>query len=204
MVTINASVVGEKITLTNSPTLASSTVASFQVEFEFDEAWEGYGKIALFWGTDDEVYMAQVTDGKCIIPHEALADKGKIRFGVYGTNGAKRIVTAKVTYAVADGAYSSVSEESVDPTPGLLDQIEAALGQIDDTVAELRELTRGSRSLVALENYSSSGTYAVGSVVMYNSHIYECVSAIRQPEAWTPSHWVEREVDYFLARFPPL
>ena len=199
MVTISASVVGEKITLTNSPTLASSTVASFQVEFEFDEAWEGYGKIALFWGTDDEVYMAQVTDGKCTIPHEALADKGKIKFGVYGTNNAKRIVTAKVTYAVADGAYSSVSEESIEPTPSLLAQIEAALGQIDDTVAELRDLTRGSRSLVALENYSDKSTYAVGSVVMQDSKLYECVVAIKKPETWTPSHWVEREVDYFLA-----
>lgn len=198
MVTLNARVEGEKITLTNSPTLASGTVAAFQIALEFDDAWTGYGKIALFWNEDDEVYTAQVTDGKATIPHEVLTDKGKIHFGVYGTNGAKKLVTAKVTYAVADGAYTSVATESVEPTADLLDQIETALGQIDDTVAELRELTRGSRSLVALENYSPGSTYVVGSVVMHDSKLYECVSAIIRPEGWTPSHWVERNVDYFL------
>ena len=198
MITISAKVVGEKITLTNSPTLASGTVASFQVEFEFDDAWEGYGKIALFWNEDEEVYLAQVLDGKATIPHEALTDKGKIRFGVYGTKGAQRLVAAKVIYAVAEGAYSSVASESVTPTPGLLEQIEAKLGEIDDTVAELRDLARGSRSLVALENYSDAKPYVVGSVVMNNSKLYECIVAIKKPEAFTPSHWAEREVDYFL------
>ena len=199
MVTLKATVEGERLTLMNSPVLASGTVMSFQLELEFDDEWEGYGKIALFWDADDEVYLAQVIDGHATIPHEALTDKGKISFGVYGTKGAQRIVTAKVTYNVADGAYSSVATESVEPTPDLLAQIEAALGQIDDTVAELRDLTRGSRSLVALENYSDKSTYAVGSVVMQDSKLYECVVAIKRPETWTPSHWVEREVDYFLA-----
>lgn len=198
MLTISAKVEGEKLTLTKTPVLASGTVGTFEVEFEFDDAWEGFGKIALFWDEDDAVYAAQVTDGKAKVPHEVITEKGKIKFGVYGTNNAKRIVSVKVIYHVEDGAYDSDPEQSVEPTPDLLAQIEAALGQIDDTVEELRALTRGSRSLVALENYSPQGTYVVGSVVMQDSKLYECVVPIREPEDWNPAHWVERNVDYFL------
>lgn len=38
--------------------------------------------------------------------------------------------------------------------------------------------------------YSSSGTYAVGDYVIYNSGLYRCVSAISTAESWTAAHWV--------------
>ena len=38
--------------------------------------------------------------------------------------------------------------------------------------------------------YSTSGTYAVGDYVIYNSGLYRCVSAISTAESWTAAHWV--------------
>lgn len=37
--------------------------------------------------------------------------------------------------------------------------------------------------------YSASNTYAVGDKVRYSYYIYECITAIDTPEAWTAAHW---------------
>ena len=37
--------------------------------------------------------------------------------------------------------------------------------------------------------YSASGTYAVGDKVRYTYYLYECITAIDTPEAWTAAHW---------------
>lgn len=39
--------------------------------------------------------------------------------------------------------------------------------------------------------YSSSGTYAVGTHVMYNGDYYVCNTAITTAEAWTAAHWTK-------------
>ena len=51
------------------------------------------------------------------------------------------------------------------------------------------------RSLYYLANYSiapfysTSSTYAVGDKVRYTYYLYECITAIDEPEAWTAAHW---------------
>lgn len=37
--------------------------------------------------------------------------------------------------------------------------------------------------------YSSSSTYAVGDVCVYDEKVYVCIYAITTPESWKPSHW---------------
>ena len=106
MLTIIAQVFGESVVLLQSPTLATNTVEIAEVSFTFDEEWDGYTKTAMFWGADDEEYSVEVTDNKAVIPREVLAEAGKMKFGVYGTNGNKRLVTMKVPYKIAEGAYA--------------------------------------------------------------------------------------------------
>lgn len=51
------------------------------------------------------------------------------------------------------------------------------------------------RSMYYLANYSiapfysASSTYAVGDKVRYTYYLYECITAIDTPEAWTAAHW---------------
>ena len=37
---------------------------------------------------------------------KAMAEAGKMKFGVYGVNGDKRLVSAKISYKIAEGAYA--------------------------------------------------------------------------------------------------
>ena len=107
MITIEAQVTGESITLNTTPTLATNTVETAQVVFSFDSEWDGCAKTAMFWGVDDEEYPSEVVDNAAIIPKEAMAEAGKMKLGVYGINGGKRLVSAKVSYKIAEGAYTA-------------------------------------------------------------------------------------------------
>lgn len=40
-----------------------------------------------------------------------------------------------------------------------------------------------------VDTYSSSSTYAVGDMVVYNNTIYECTTAISTAEEWNSSKW---------------
>ena len=39
------------------------------------------------------------------------------------------------------------------------------------------------------QTYSSSGTYAVGDLAVYDGTLYKCISAITSGESFVPSHW---------------
>lgn len=47
--------------------------------------------------------------------------------------------------------------------------------------------------------YSTSSTYAVGDMVLYNGQLYECNTAISTAEAWTAAHWTAVTVSEKLA-----
>ena len=51
------------------------------------------------------------------------------------------------------------------------------------------ELEQKANLTVIAPQYSASGTYAVGDVVIYNGDLYRCTTAITRAEAWTPAHW---------------
>ena len=107
MITIEAQVTGESITLITTPTLATNTVETAQVVFSFDSEWDGYTKTAMFWGADDEEHPAEIVNDAAIIPMEAMSEAGKMKLGVYGVSGGKRLVSAKVSYKIAEGAYTA-------------------------------------------------------------------------------------------------
>lgn len=57
--------------------------------------------------------------------------------------------------------------------------------------------------------YSTSKTYAVGDKVRYTYYIYECITAIDEPEAWTVAHWqqvdtVQEQIDALESRIAAL
>jgi len=46
--------------------------------------------------------------------------------------------------------------------------------------------------------YSSSSTYALNSLVLYNGYVYINTSAITVPEAWNASHWLQLNTQYTI------
>ena len=51
------------------------------------------------------------------------------------------------------------------------------------------ELEQKANLTVIAPQYSASGTYAVGAIVLYNGDLYRCTTAITTAEAWNSSHW---------------
>jgi len=105
VITISAQLLGESLVLLTSPPLATDTVDTVSVVFQFDNEWAGFSKTAMFWGTDDEEYPVEVINDAAIIPKEVMAEVGRIQFGVYGTDGDKLLVSSKVLYKIQDGAF---------------------------------------------------------------------------------------------------
>ena len=130
MVDIMARVIGHALTLAQSPQAASGSVQADRVHFEFDAAWDGLTKRALFWGAgSDEPYVSLVSSGGyAVIPWEVLQERSKIKFGVYGTEPGQttpRITSTLIKYAVQEGAWSDSIANSGTPTPSLIEQFEA-------------------------------------------------------------------------------
>lgn len=118
---------GQDITIDESSLAVSGTVQMYESEFVFDEAWTGLTPTAVFRvGSAGTVYEMSLTNGKCIVPAEVLANKGILYVGCYGVNGAKQYPTiwAKEIYVhqgVTDGDTPST------PTPSIYAQIIAQL-----------------------------------------------------------------------------
>ena len=46
--------------------------------------------------------------------------------------------------------------------------------------------------------YSTSSTYDLGDLVVYNNELYECTTAITTAEAWTAAHWTQKKLSEVL------
>ena len=53
-------------------------------------------------------------------------------------------------------------------------------------------------------NFSTSATYALNSLCVYEGKLYRCTTAITTAESWTAAHWTEATVQDVLANLAPL
>lgn len=66
------------------------------------------------------------------------------------------------------------------------------INKVKDTdMNEIKSVVNSMFTLLGLDTdtYSSSSTYAVGDLVVYDNAIYECTTAITTAEAWNSAHW---------------
>lgn len=107
--------------------------------------WEGFTKKATCKNvTTGKHYDAEIKNDTCLIPWEALTDKGSFEISVRGTNGKTTITTSAITVDL--GRTLLAGAESNPPTPTELDLIWKAVGNLD----ELR--TDNKENLVAAVN----------------------------------------------------
>ena len=137
MLTINAKVEGHRLTISGTPQLAADSARVDRVHFDFDGEWTGFSRVALFWGSDGEDPYAVAVDsaGNATIPWEAIQEKGRMRFGVYGLKGTSRITSTVLKYQIQDGAWSASAANPGEITPTMLEQlqalVDAKLAQMD-------------------------------------------------------------------------
>lgn len=123
--------------------IVSGTVEEYNVEFEFSPYWDGYVKTAVIDVIcGDPISDQLILDNSCTF---SLGNAKKIRFGVYGVKGNRRLPTVYTReILVREGARSSEGGQVINPT-----QYDQLVGLIGDT--EKLE-TEDKSSLVAAIN----------------------------------------------------
>ena len=63
------------------------------------------------------------------------------------------------------------------------------LRELEDFFTESNSLLTGTIATKSIPSFSSSSTYEVGEIVVYDGVAYKCVTAITTAEEWTAAHW---------------
>lgn len=144
---------GQTLELVESERLVSGSVEIYTAAFEFDPAWDGYAKTAVF--TDDMGRSAEIalTDNACTVPWEILRAGKYIHIGVYGVNGDKRYPTIYTANGlrVFEGALPANPSQPPSPT-----EYEQLLSMIGDTAA-LKTTDKSSLVAAINEIYQAGG-----------------------------------------------
>lgn len=133
---MTARVTDQRLRLVNETRIASGGVDEVQIRFEFCTLWDGGGKVAVFYRDPAHVYHMPIADGLATVPHEVLAEAGYFYFGVMGVAGNVR-TTEVIRVYVAQGAITVPTEETLEPTPDIYQQILAAYGVMEGRMNEL-------------------------------------------------------------------
>ena len=118
----------------------TSGMVGLQCKFDFDSAWDGLSRTAVFVAGNEQRDVL-LTGDTCTVPWEVLKTAGyQLYIGVYGTNTAGTLVIPTV-YANCGGIAAGTDpsgEEGEDPTPTLVEQIMAAAGVAVTTANEVK------------------------------------------------------------------
>lgn len=164
MTTIYARAQDQVLTATILPKLACNNRKSVKLHVDFDAVWDGYAKSALFFTDKDPTVYPELLDsnGECTIPHEVLADVGRLFITVQGINSSTEQLksTTHISYKVLPGTPSLVVS---DPSPSVYEQLAtmnkvlAARLNIAETGATVDSEVAGIRAGANGRTYDSAG-----------------------------------------------
>lgn len=133
---IKVKCVDQRLIVASAPLIAAGGQNEDVVRFDFCPLWEGFGKTAVFYRTEDEVYNVVLAEDECAIPNEVLAQEGVLFFGVYGVNGSTTRTTEIIKYNLVKGALIP-GKEPAEPTPDIYAQILQKYGDLESRVGRL-------------------------------------------------------------------
>lgn len=144
---------GQTLELVEPERLISGSVEIYTAAFEFDAAWDGYAKTAVFRDDSHRTVEVALTGNCCMVPWEILRAGKYIHVGVYGVNGGKRYPTIYTAngFRVLDGALPANPSQPSSPT-----EYEQLLSMIGDTAA-LKTTDKSSLVAAINEIYQAGG-----------------------------------------------
>ena len=155
MTTIKARAHDQVLTATLLPKLACNNRKSVKLHVDFDSAWDGYAKSALFNTSNDTTVYAEILDsnGECILPHEVLVDAGFLFISIQGINAntSQLKSTTYVQYRVLPGTPSLVVSS---PSPSVYEQLASRNAALAGEIATERSRIN---NLAKLPNGSTTG-----------------------------------------------
>ena len=118
------------------PKLAPHNQNSVKLTVDFDSAWDGYGKSAVFYTKSNPTPFEKVLDANdaCLVPPEVLAEPGYLFITVKGVKTSNNSVkaSARLKLKVSEGMPLSVVSE---PTEDVYSQLLGAYGHLNNAVA---------------------------------------------------------------------
>lgn len=142
--------------------VTSGSVNVYEVQFQFDNSWDGLEKTAVFRVGEETVSTLLDETGICVIPWEVLQDaKRTLYAGVYGTKDGN-IVLPTIWASLGEIKQGvNPGESTQPPTPSVYEQILAEIGNLDNLATSEKD------SLVSAINelyYSGGGGGGTGNV----------------------------------------
>ena len=122
------------------PKLAQHNKKSVKLTVDFDSAWDGYGKSAIFYTKSDSTPYEKVLDAgnSCFVPPEVLAEPGYTFVTIKGVKASDNSVKAstRLKLNVSEGMPLFVVSE---PTEDVYSQLLSAYGSANRALAVERE-----------------------------------------------------------------
>lgn len=112
-----------------------------------DPRWEGLTKIAVFRGC--ETRDVTITGETVVIPHETVArEDHTLQLGIYGVDTQQNLVipTLWTTVGVTRAAADPSGDASVDPSPGVWEQIAQRMTELENQFKTLEGLTPAAKA----------------------------------------------------------
>lgn len=160
---IHVDCVDQRLFVSSAPIIASGGRNEDEIEFNFCPLWDGFEKTAVFYRDKSAVYHAIVSENRCIIPHEVLADEGWIYFGVFGVKDDITRTSEIMKYHIIKGAITTGTNPS-DPTPDIYSQyikrindLESRADQFSEEVNQLSEEISKLSTYVTPEMFGAVG-----------------------------------------------
>lgn len=119
---IKAKITDQTLEFTLKPMVASGGVNEDVIEFEFDELWDGFDTVAVFYRSKREVFHIKIVGNRCTIPSEVLRAQGVFYVGVMGVKDSVTRTTNVLRYELEHGAIT-VGVKPPEPTPSIYEQI---------------------------------------------------------------------------------
>lgn len=168
---ITARVYDQAVQLANLPLVASGSQGVLQIRCEFDSSWSGYGKAAVFYKDEDQVYHVPLVNDLAAVPHEVLAEEGRFFFGIMGTANNTR-TTEVVRINVAQGALTVSTAIPEEPTPHIYQQLLAAYGVAEKRLDEAIAM----RSVEGATVFTMTAEYLTGTITTNGAAAFvECL-----------------------------
>lgn len=136
---------GQVMYFYNEAEAVPATQSGFSIiEFEFDEAWEGFIKTAQF-SQKDKIVNIKLIDDKCIVPYGF--EKGIVKVGIRGDNTSNDVIASANNLELKIAESFDMNGEDYDPPlPDLYNQL-------------LKEIEKGNEIAQSVRDDADAGKF---------------------------------------------
>lgn len=135
---IKAKITDQTLEFTLKPMVASGGVNEDVIEFEFDELWDGFDTVAVFYRSKREVFHQKIVNNSCTVPSKVLRAEGIFYVGVMGVKDNVTRTTNVLRYEIEHGAITA-GVEPPEPTPSIYESILASVKSTEQLAQSVRD-----------------------------------------------------------------